>query len=266
MPLTFAQLEGLLRPDDSGRIVVAGTAFETPAIATLWTRSFFPSSGTLTLLQARSASNPGTQTVTIAGTLATGVLTGVSAGQVTTGVFVLRQDGTVDARLEIRIGDSGWKLATTFPVLQDSVLQQLTFAAPVMTVDSTAPVVLPTDFRQMFGQAPDIQPGQHRLELGVLERVAVVLVDDGLALVRAELRDDAPLVAALGQPLVAVLHPDHRHLLASRALDQPVDVSHDAVALVRPFDDAVLHVDDKKCGLRTVLQRGHADSSFGRNC
>jgi hypothetical protein len=188
MPLTFAQLEGLLRPDDTGRIVVAGTAFETPAIATLWTTSFFPSSGTLTVLQARSASNPGTQTVTIAGTLATGVLTGVSAGQVTTGVFVLRQDGTVDARLEIRIGDSGWKLATTFPVLQDSVLQQLTFAAPVMTVDSTAPVVLPTDFRQMFGQAPDIQPVADRLVNGVSLQATVNATADVATLMGAVVR------------------------------------------------------------------------------
>lgn len=188
MPLTFAQLEALLQPDGAGRIAVAATAFQTPAVTTLWTTAFLPSSGTLTVLQARSASNPGTQTVTIAGTLAAGVLAGVSAGQVATGVFVLRQDGTVEARLEIRIGDAGWKLATTFPALRDSVLQQLTFAAPVMTIDSTAPVVLPADFRERFGQAPDIQPVADRLVNGVSLEATVNATADVAALMGAVVR------------------------------------------------------------------------------
>lgn len=188
MPLTFDQLEGLLRPDNAGRIEVAAAAFQTPALTTLWTTAFFPSAGTLTVLQARSASDPGTQTVTIGGTLAAGVLTGVSSGQVTAGVFVLREDGTVDARLEVRIGDGGWKLATTFPALQDSILQQLTFSAPVMTIDSTAPIVLPPDFRATFGQAPDIQPVADRLVNGVSLQATVNATGDVATLMGAVIR------------------------------------------------------------------------------
>jgi hypothetical protein len=35
------------------------------------------------------------------------------------------------------------------------------------------------------------------------------------------------------------------------------DVRNDRVALVSPFEDAVLRVDDEECGVRPVLERGH---------
>jgi hypothetical protein len=35
------------------------------------------------------------------------------------------------------------------------------------------------------------------------------------------------------------------------------DVRDDRVAFVSPLDDAVLHVDDEECGVRSILECGH---------
>ena len=54
-----------------------------------------------------------------------------------------------------------------------------------------------------------------------------------------------------------MLDPDDGDLLPPRLLDEAADVRDDRVALVRPLDDAVLHVDDEECGVRPVLECGH---------
>src|SRR5271165_1552562 len=106
-------------------------------------------------------------------------------------------------------------------------------------------------------EPPDAEAAKHNLEVGVLEGVGVVLLDQRLGVARRQLRDDPPLVAPPHQLLVGVLDPDHRDLFTARLVDQSADVGHDLVAPVGAGDDAVLHVDDEQCGLRAVLECGH---------
>jgi hypothetical protein len=54
-----------------------------------------------------------------------------------------------------------------------------------------------------------------------------------------------------------VLDPDNGDPFPPRLLDKAADVRDNGVALVRPLDDAVLHVDDQECGVRPVLKCGH---------
>jgi hypothetical protein len=106
-------------------------------------------------------------------------------------------------------------------------------------------------------EPPDAQAGQHRLELRVLERVAVALLDERLGRVRVELGDDPPAVGAADDVLVGVLDPDDGDLLATRLLDEARDVREDRVALVGALDDARLYVDDEQRGVRPVRERRH---------
>ena len=103
----------------------------------------------------------------------------------------------------------------------------------------------------------DAEAGQHRLQVGVLERVAVVLLDQWLGGVRGQFGDDPPLLAAPGQALVEVLDPDHGDPFPPRLADKAADIRHDSVAIVRLGDDAVLHVDDEERGVGPVLQCAH---------
>jgi len=92
----------------------------------------------------------------------------------------------------------------------------------------------------------DVARGQLRLQVGVLERVAVALMDQRLRVAALQLVDVLPLVAALGELLVGrVLHPDHGHVLGARLVDQRGDVVDDLVAPKGAVDDAALHVDDQ---------------------
>jgi glycerate kinase len=113
-------------------------------------------------------------------------------------------------------------------------------------------------------QPPDLEAGQHLLEPGVLEGVAVGLLDRRLARVRRQLRDDPPAVAAVRQLVVGVLHPHHRHVLGPRPVDQLADPPHDRVALVRGRHDVVLHVDDEQGRARAVDQGRHAGTQAQR--
>ena len=104
---------------------------------------------------------------------------------------------------------------------------------------------------------PTAEAGQHGLERGVLEGVAVVLLDQRLCVARSQLGDDLPGVAPSCKLLVGVLHPDHGHPLPPRPLDKAADIRDDRVALVSPLEGGVLHVDDQECSVRPVLKRGH---------
>jgi hypothetical protein len=106
-------------------------------------------------------------------------------------------------------------------------------------------------------ESPDFEARQHGLEGGVLEGVAVVLLDERLRVARSQLGDDPPLVAPPRKLLVGVLDPDNGDPFPPRLLDKAADVRDDRVALVSPLDDAVLHVDDEECGVRPVLECGH---------
>ena len=102
--------------------------------------------------------------------------------------------------------------------------------------------------------------GQHGLEDGVLERVGVVLADDGLAVGRNQFGHELPVVAVAHQLLVGVLHPDHGHAFVARPIDQRSDPGDHLVAVVGAGDHAVLHVDDEQGRIGSVLESRHCRS------
>jgi hypothetical protein len=106
-------------------------------------------------------------------------------------------------------------------------------------------------------EAPDSEARQHGLQGGVLEGVAVALLDERLGVARRQLGDDPPVVTSRGEFLVGMLDPDHGDPFSPRLLDQAADVRDDRIAFVSPADDAVLYVDDKERGVRPVLECGH---------
>jgi hypothetical protein len=106
-------------------------------------------------------------------------------------------------------------------------------------------------------ESPDSEPGEHRLEGRVLERVAVALLDERLGVSRSQLGDDPPVVAPPRKVLVGVLDPDDGDPFTPCLLDQAADVRDNRVPLVSPLDDSVLRVDDEKRGVRPVLECGH---------
>src|SRR6185437_14307851 len=81
--------------------------------------------------------------------------------------------------------------------------------------------------------------------------------DERVAGVRAQLRDDLPVVAVGREVVALVLHPDDRDVARAGFLDHGADVRHHAVPLVGAAHDSVLHVDNEERGVRAVLQRGH---------
>jgi hypothetical protein len=83
-------------------------------------------------------------------------------------------------------------------------------------------------------ESPDSKVRQHSLEGRVLEGVAVVLLDEGLGVVRSQLGDDPPVVASLRKLFVRVLDPDDRDLCPPCLLDERADVGDYRVALVGP--------------------------------
>jgi hypothetical protein len=94
-------------------------------------------------------------------------------------------------------------------------------------------------------ESADSEARQHGLEGGVLEGVAVVLLDERLGVARSQLGDDSPVVASPRKLLVGVLDPDNGDPFQPRLGDKAADVRDDRVALVGPLDDAVLYVDDE---------------------
>src|SRR6185437_16299303 len=63
---------------------------------------------------------------------------------------------------------------------------------------------------------PTPSPEKHGPESGVLECVAIVLLDQRLCVAWGKRGDDLPAVASVGEFVVGVLDPDHRYPLASR--------------------------------------------------
>ncbi len=105
-------------------------------------------------------------------------------------------------------------------------------------------------------EPPDFEARQHGLEGGVLEGVAVALIDERLGVARSQFGDDPPVLAPPRKPPVGVLDPDNGDPFPPRLLDKAADVRDDRVALVGLRHDAVLHVDDEKCGIRPT-ECGH---------
>ena len=153
MAIDFDQLSALLTPD-GGRIDVAGSAFETPSVETLFQR-FLPA-GRLVLVDAEAKPDPERRRVAVKGKLEAGALLELQDARVPTATFELLVDGSVTALLDVSVGDAGWKLSSSFPVLAESVLDQVTYADAVFTLDSAARDVLPANFRRSFGYEPDV--------------------------------------------------------------------------------------------------------------
>src|SRR6202042_2563637 len=57
--------------------------------------------------------------------------------------------------------------------------------------------------------------------------------------------------------LVGVPDPDDGYLFPPRLVDQAADIRDDRIALVRPGDGAVLHIDHEERGVRPVVEGGH---------
>ena len=105
----------------------------------------------------------------------------------------------------------------------------------------------------------DAEVGQHALEVGVLEGVAVALVDQRLGLVGRELGDDLPARRCRGTCSRRSAAPRRRGRRSSRALStRPAMLATTASRSCAAGDDAVLDVDDEQGGVRAVLQRAHS--------
>ena len=79
-------------------------------------------------------------------------------------------------------------------------------------------------------ESPNSEARQHGLESGVLEGVAVVLLNERLRVARSQLGDDPPGVAPPRSLLIGVLDPDNRDPFAPRLLDEAGDVRLGTVA------------------------------------
>ena len=86
-------------------------------------------------------------------------------------------------------------------------------------------------------ESPDTEARQHGLEGGVLEGVAVVLLDERLGVARSQFGDDLPIVASLASPRRSA-GPHDRD--TRRAFSTRLPTFATTVALGSPFDDAVL--------------------------
>jgi hypothetical protein len=74
-------------------------------------------------------------------------------------------------------------------------------------------------------ESPDSEARQHGLEDGVLEGVAVALLDERLGVARAQLGDDPPVVAPPLELLVGVLDPDDGDPFPAGLLDEAADIA-----------------------------------------
>jgi hypothetical protein len=68
-------------------------------------------------------------------------------------------------------------------------------------------------------ESPNTEARQHGLKGGVLEGIALVLLDERLGAARSQLRDDPPAVAPPRKLLIGVLNPDDGDPFPPRLLD-----------------------------------------------
>jgi len=171
MALTWSELVALLTPNENGVLTVNGTAFDTPAVSQLFTPCFID--GNLVVANCVSLPNEALQTVSVTGDLASRTFLGVVAGVLTSGTFVLLPDGTVTVRLIVRVDEEFWTLSKSFPTVSQSVFDQMLWSQVEITLDSTAPVVLPSDFGLTFGYPPNLPEVAARMIKGLSLRAVV---------------------------------------------------------------------------------------------
>lgn len=171
MALTWSELLALLTPNENGLLTVNGTAFDTPAVSQLFTPCFVD--GNLVVANCLSTPDETLQQVSVTGDLAPRTFLGVVAGVLTSGTFVLLSDGTVTVELIVRVDEEFWTLSKSFPVVAQSVFDQMLWSQVVITLDSTAPLVLPSDFGLGFGYAPNVPEVAGRMIKGLSLRAVV---------------------------------------------------------------------------------------------
>src|SRR4051794_20707756 len=119
--------------------------------------------------------------------------------------------------------------------------------------------------RARYHEPADLALGEHILQVGVLEGVAIALVHDRLGLILPQLGHVLPRLAALRQFVGVVLHPHDRHIRRPGAVNELGDVGHHGVTVMGAADDAVLDVDDEQGGVRAIGQSAHFwDDTRGR--
>ena len=163
MPLTFDELNALLTPTKGTLRVTASQLGAGPG-ADLLVNWF--TDGILSLASAHAKADSGAGTVTVTGTVAAGTFLGIGHATLSSGVFTLAPDGSLAARLAIAVGDAGWGLSASFPVLAKSVCDSLSYAHPVFTLDSADTQPLPAGVRTEFGFSGD-DPGAGNLLPGL---------------------------------------------------------------------------------------------------
>jgi hypothetical protein len=99
--------------------------------------------------------------------------------------------------------------------------------------------------RSAHNQATDVAIIEYGLEVGLLERVGVPLGDNRLGGAVTQFRNELPTLAVDWHVLAGVLHPDNRHILGPRLVDQKAYVGDNGVPVVDAGHDVVLHVDDE---------------------
>lgn len=165
MSLDWQQFTALLKPNENGTTAVNGSAFQTEAVTSLFSPCFI--NGEMVILNAVYEENEAAQTVSLTGTFATDTFLRITSGVVTEGTFVLLSDGTVTVRLVVRVDDGFWTMSKSFDQLDGSVFDQVSWTQVVLTLDSTAPLVLPEQFGLSFGYAPNIPDVAARVVKGL---------------------------------------------------------------------------------------------------
>ena len=163
MPLTFDELNALLTPTE-GTLRITASQLGAGPVADLLTNWF--TDGVLALAAAKVTPDSSAGTVTVTGTVAAGTFLGIGPATLSSGVFTLAGNGSLAARLAIAVGDAGWGLSASFPVLAKSVCDSLSYAGPVFTLDSADTQPLPADVRTEFGFPAD-DPGAGQLLPGL---------------------------------------------------------------------------------------------------
>jgi hypothetical protein len=147
--MTFSELVALLTPDNNGTLILRGSQLDTAAVTALFDAYF--TDGTLVVANCTSTPDEPSQQVSVTGNLPAGTFVNLTAGVLTSGTFTLLPDGSVTVRLVVQVGDATWTLSKSFPQLAGSVFDQVLWTKPELTLDSTAPVVLPAGFGPAFG-------------------------------------------------------------------------------------------------------------------
>ncbi|HYH06099.1 MAG TPA: DUF6603 domain-containing protein [Thermoanaerobaculia bacterium] len=171
MALTWSELVALLTPNENGLLTVNGAAFDTEAVSQLFRPCFID--GNLVVANCISTPDEALQQVSVTGDLAPRTFLGVVAGVLTSGTFALLSDGTVTVRLVVRVDEELWTLSKSFPVVGQSVFDQMLWSQVEITLDSTAPLVLPSDFGLSFGYPPNLPEVADRMIKGLSLRAVI---------------------------------------------------------------------------------------------